>query len=83
MKSSGGVLDDRVLEVGADPIAIGGDEGHVLVGGGAQLGFGAHRYLGPDGVLQVGVEPFVRIELGAVAGQEEDLDVGGVRPARL
>jgi hypothetical protein len=35
MKSSRRVLDDRVLEVGPNPIAIGGDELHVLISGGA------------------------------------------------
>ena len=78
MKSSRRVLDDRVLEVGPDTIAIGGDELHVLISGGTQSGFGASRHFGADSVLEIGVEPFVGIELGAVAGQEEGLDVGPV-----
>jgi hypothetical protein len=78
MKSSRRVLDDRVLEVAADPVAIGGGELHVLVGGGAQSGFGANRHLRADGLLEISVEPFVGIELGAVAGQEEGLDLARV-----
>jgi hypothetical protein len=54
---------------------MGRDELHVLVGGSAQLGFGANRDLRADGVLQFGIEPLVRVELGAVAGQEEHFDV--------
>lgn len=57
---------------------VGLDELHVLLGGGAQLGLRAYRHLGADGVLEVGVEPLVRVELGAVAGQVEHLDVGDV-----
>jgi hypothetical protein len=75
MKPSRRVLDDRVLGVAANPVAIGCDELHVLIGRGAQLGLRADWHLGADGVLQVGIEPLVGIELGAVAGQEEDLDV--------
>jgi len=68
MKSSRRVLDDRIVEVGANAIGIG-DEVHVLVGGSAQSGLGSQRHLGPNGVFEMSVEPFVVIELGAVAGQ--------------
>ena len=76
MKSSRCVLDDGVLEAGPDAVTIGRDEGHVLVGGGVQIGFGANGHLRADGLIQIGVGPLVRVELVAVAGQEERLDVG-------
>ena len=75
MKSSRRVLDDRVLKVGPDAILVRGDEVQVLIGSGTQLGFRAHRHLGADGLLEVGVEPLVGIEFRAVAGQEEDFNV--------
>lgn len=37
MKFSRGILDDRVLEIASNPIAICCDELHVLVGRGAQF----------------------------------------------
>lgn len=75
MKSSRRVFDDGVLEVAADPVSIGGDELHVIVGCGTQPRLCPHRHLRSDGLLEVGVEPLVGVELGAVAGQVEDLDV--------
>jgi len=74
MKSSGCVPGDSILDVAAGPVSIAGDELHVIVGRCPQPGFRADRYLGADSLLEVGVEPLVGIELGAVAGQVEDLD---------
>lgn len=67
MKSSSRVLDDGFLEAVADPIAIGGDELHVIAGGITQPGTRAHRQLRADCLLEICVAPCVGIELGAVA----------------
>jgi hypothetical protein len=75
MKSSRRVRDDGVLEVAADPVAMGADELHVIVGCGPELGLRADRHLRADGLLEIGVEPLVGVEFGALAGQVEDLDV--------
>ena len=40
-----------------------------------RVGFRAHRRLAADGRVEIGVERFVRIQLGAVTGQVEDLDL--------
>ena len=75
MKFSRCILEDQVLEVAADANGMGSDELHVRVGCGLQLGLGAYWHLRSDGLLEVGIESFIGIEFGAVAGQGEDLDV--------
>jgi hypothetical protein len=73
-KSSRGILDAWVLEVALHTLGVGCDERHVLAGGCLEASLGTHGYLQADGRLQVGIEPLVRAQLGAVAGQVEHLD---------
>jgi hypothetical protein len=71
-------IDVGVLEVGFD--AFGGfpDRVHVGLGRGFELGIGAIRDLRADGLFEVGVEPFIRIQLGCTVRQVEDLEAFAV-----
>ena len=50
----------------------------MIFGSGFQFRFCPHRHFVADGVLHIGVEPLVGIELRRMAGQIEYLDV--IRP---
>jgi hypothetical protein len=62
------------VEGSTDALWRCGDHGHVLLGHGFEFRFRAHRRLGADRALHVGVDALVGIELGGVAGQVEHLD---------
>ena len=59
MKSSGGVLDEQVLEVCPDSFGMSLDESHVFAGGRMRLRLGSHRNLRADRVLEAGVQALV------------------------
>ena len=67
-----------ILEVGHD--ALGGllQRGHEVVGRLTQLGDCSHGHLFAHRLLQIGVEPFLRVELGAIAGQVGDAVENGI-----
>src|SRR6516162_1077029 len=67
----------RLFEVGADTIGGPSDHRHVLLGGSLQFRFRSSGNLGAESVLHVGVQTLVRIEVGCVAWQVEDLDAIG------
>ena len=60
------IFDERVLEVGPDAVLVGSDKSHAFVGSSTKLGFRAGRHLRSDRMFEVGVEPLIRIEFGAV-----------------
>ena len=77
MKSLCGILHSRVLEVGANAIRRFSDHGHMVLGGGFQFRLRAHRDLGPDGVLHVGVQALVWVQFRRIARQIEDFNTVG------
>lgn len=44
----------------------------------SQFGLGSGWGHGAHGLFQIGIEPFVRVELGVVTGQKEHFDFFGV-----
>lgn len=75
---SSGTLDARITEVGAATVGLLFQLHHLFVGHHTQFVLGTSWKPTADNVLEFGILTFVRIELQAVAGQLEHLNLGGV-----
>ena len=82
-----GVFDTRVLKEALDERGGLFELEHVFGCSGFQLCFCSHRHLGTDGVLEIGIESLLGIELWAIARQVEEFDLifalGGPRLNRF
>src|SRR5215208_7083992 len=72
----GGVTKSLVPEEATHPMGQLRELAHVPDDGALELRLAARRLLAGDRLLQVTVDALVRIQLGAVPGQVEDLDLG-------